>query len=409
MPIIESLLDNDFYQFTMGQVVHDHFPGVKVAYAGINRDITMELADNLDVDELREEVAAVEALVFHPAELDFLRETGLFSERYLEYLLRDFRLPPAEIETVDGKLSIRVCGPWADAILWETPMLAIVQELFARTTTERAGRDPREVAREGLRRLQAKIDLLNDHPDVQFLEFGSRRRHSAAWQREVVRTFTEQLRFGQLIGTSNVKLAFDLGLPTSGTMAHQLFMVASALEVARGSENPLAVAQNRVLDAWERQYADRSDGRMLIALTDTYGTPFFLEHFTCERAKRWTGFRQDSGNPRAEGEQFLAFYRRTGIDPAEKLLLPSDGLTVDAMVDLSKRFHPVIPTRFGWGTEATNDLGTPVINMVMKPVEADGHPVVKLSNTLGKATGDPDAINRYLELSDYWAHETVRH
>ena len=32
-PIINSLLDSDFYKFTMGQVVFFHYPGIKVRFA----------------------------------------------------------------------------------------------------------------------------------------------------------------------------------------------------------------------------------------------------------------------------------------------------------------------------------------------------------------------------------------
>jgi nicotinate phosphoribosyltransferase len=412
MPIIESLLDNDLYQFTMGQVIHGGFGDVRhdaeVVYEVINRNATVELAEHLDLDQLREEIRAVEKLYLPEAEIQFLRETGIFGEEYLQYLRRGFVLPPVDVRVVKDRLQIRTVGPWVDGVLWETPLLALIQELFFRSVLNRDGLEMQGICEQGLGLLQTKIDALNQHRHLEFLEFGTRRRFSADWQREVVRTLGEQLRFGQMIGTSNVKLAFDMGIPTSGTMAHQLFMVASALAVGEGRTHPLVHAQNEVLDAWEAQYADVDDGRLLVALPDTYGSAFFLRHFGRERAERWRGFRQDSGDPIRAGEAVVQFYRDWEIQPAEKLLLPSDGLDVGLMIGLFSHFNPTIPTKFGIGTNLTNDMGIPTMSLVMKPVEVNGQPVVKLSDNIAKATGDPEAIKQYLELAGHGSAQATR-
>jgi nicotinate phosphoribosyltransferase len=48
---------------------------------------------------------------------------------------------------------------------------------------------------------------------------------------------------------------------------------------------------------------------------------------------------------------------------------------------------------FGIGTHFTNDFdGSPALNMVIKLRSIDNVQVVKLSDDLGKATGDADAL-----------------
>jgi nicotinate phosphoribosyltransferase len=122
---------------------------------------------------------------------------------------------------------------------------------------------------------------------------------------------------------------------------------------------------------------------------------------TAKEANEWKGFRQDSGDPIQIGEIGTQFYKSCGIDPTEKLIVFSDGLDVNQMCRVADHFKGRIRCTFGWGTNLTNDLGFEPISIVIKPVEANGHPVVKLSDNIAKATGDPVEITRAKVLTRY--------
>jgi nicotinate phosphoribosyltransferase len=143
-----------------------------------------------------------------------------------------------------------------------------------------------------------------------------------------------------------------------------------------------------------------------VALPDAFGTKAFLRDAP-DWVADWTGFRPDSLPPIEAGEQILRWWQSHGRDPRGKLLIFSDGMTVDAIEEAYHHFHGRVRLSFGWGTHLTNDFrgcapfdtkGFDPLSIVCKVVEADGRPVVKLSDNPAKATGDPAAIARYLRL-----------
>src|SRR5262245_40756698 len=136
MPIIQSLLDLDFYKFTMGQMVFLKYRDVPVVYSLVNRTRKVRLADFIDERELREELDHVRSLRLNHSELHYLRGTNeygerMFRESYLEFL-RGLELTPYELEEVDGSFRLLFRGPWSKAIYWETIALSIVNELYNR-------------------------------------------------------------------------------------------------------------------------------------------------------------------------------------------------------------------------------------------------------------------------------------
>jgi nicotinate phosphoribosyltransferase len=121
----------------------------------------------------------------------------------------------------------------------------------------------------------------------------------------------------------------------------------------------------------------------------------------------WTGFRLDSKEPHAAGDEVIAWYARRGQDPRKKRCMFSDGLEVDLMIDLHKTFRGRVREAFGWGTLATNDfrgchprgLNTlDPISLVCKVTAANGRTAVKLSDNPAKATGTPQEIAHYSRI-----------
>jgi nicotinate phosphoribosyltransferase len=399
MPIIQSLLDTDFYKFTMGHWVFKRYPDVPVRYAFTNRTARVRLADYIDAADLRRELDHVRTLRVNPSELHYLRGTneygaGIFSEAYLQFL-QTLRLPPYELACVDGTYQLEFSGAWSEAIYWETLALSIINELYYRTLLARLSAFERDaVMATGTLRLADKIQLLRTRPDITFSDFGTRRRFSGSWQAYVVRALAQEIP-AQLLGTSNTALAMQYGLLPVGTLAHEMFMVMAG--IMADHDDTIRASHNRVLQEWWAEYGPG----LSIALTDTYGSAFFFRDMTAEQARLWKGLRQDSGDPMAFGEQAIAFFERHGIDPRDKLIVFSDGLDLDTISKLADHFAGRIRVSFGWGTNLTNDLGLAALSLVIKVVEANGQRTVKLSDNLAKATGEAHDIERFKRIFGY--------
>jgi nicotinate phosphoribosyltransferase len=402
MPIIQSLLDLDFYKFTMGQLVFLEYRDVPVVYSLVNRTRKVRLAEFIDEGELRAELDHARSLRLNNSELHYLRGTNeygdrMFRESYLEFL-RELSLPPYDLEEVDGSFRLQFDGEWSRAIYWETVALSIVNELYNRSLMKTLSSFEKDlVFARGKIRLAEKIRVLRGRPEISFVDFGTRRRFSRDWQHYVDRSLAEEMP-QQFLGTSSTESAMLHGLVPMGTSAHELTMVMSG--IMHDSDDLIRASHNRVLKDWWELYG----WGLSVAVTDTYGSEFFFRDMDPEQARAWKGLRHDSGDPFEFGEKAIRFYQEQGIDPREKLLIFSDGLELQTILALSKRFHGRIKLSFGWGTNLTNDLGFEPISIVVKAVEANGHRTVKLSDNLAKATGSREDIERFKRIFGH-SHE----
>ena len=408
-PIITSLLEADFYKFTMAQLAFKRFPDAQVRYGFKNRTKGVALAEHVPIERLREEIEHVRTLRFTEEELAFLRTCPrlpekLFAEEFLSFL-GGLRMPEVLIEQDGGDYRIETAGKWPEAIFWETLILNLVNELYFRAKLEQDGvnEDAERLEafwRGGAERLRDKIARFKLLPDAHVMEFGNRRRFSRSWQETVVNYLMDECPT-QLIGTSNVRLAMAYGLKPSGTFAHEMYMIYSGL--FRGSEEELRSSHNLVLRHWWEEYG----APLSVALTDTYGSGFFFRDMTPEQAAAWKWLRHDSGDPIAFGERAIAFYEGLGIDAKEKGIVYSDGLDIDVIERIHARFHGRIGLVYGWGTNLTNDLGYKALSLVMKAIEANGNRLVKLSDNPEKATGPADLVELFKRLFGYEEGERV--
>ena len=104
-----------------------------------------------------------------------------------------------------------------------------------------------------------------------------------------------------------------------------------------------------------------------------------------------------------------------GEDPTKKLVIFSDGLDVDKIIELHAKFSDRVNVSFGWGTLLTNDFrglvtndGLAPFSLVCKAVSANGRPTVKLSDNPVKAMGPKDEIERYKRVFGVGEQERVR-
>jgi nicotinate phosphoribosyltransferase len=383
--IITSLLDTDLYKFTMMQAVLHQFPGAQVEYRFKCRNPGVVLAPM--VNEIREEIRSLCSLRFQDAELAWLRELRFIKSDFVDFLGL-FKLNEKYIDVqprLDGEIDIVIQGPWLHTILFEIPVLAIVNEVYFRNTQ----RVPNFV--EGRNRLAIKVQQLKD-PSLQELriaDYGTRRRFSRAWHEEVLRVLSDQLGTvpaGQFAGTSNVLWAMKLGLTPLGTMAHEYLQACQSLGPR------LRDSQVFGFESWAREYR----GDLGIALSDVYGIEPFLRDFDMYFCKLFDGARHDSGDPFAWGERMIAHYRRNRVDPLTKTLIFSDGLTIPRTIELFNQFHGRTQLAFGVGTNLTNDLGYEPLQIVIKMVRCNGQPVAKLSDTPAKNMCEDEKYLAYL-------------
>ncbi|RFF30792.1 nicotinate phosphoribosyltransferase [Wenzhouxiangella sediminis] len=367
--IIESLLDTDIYKYSMMQAVLHQFPGAEVEYQFKCRS---EGADLRPIrQDLEREIEHLCSLKLGPEELNFLSSLRYMKPDFIEFL-RLFHLQSrfVDIGEEDGQLSIRIRGPWLHTILFEVPVLAIISELYSRHSW------PDHELDKGRERLERKIEQVRelDRPgEFVFADFGTRRRFSRDWHEEVVGKFAREIP-GSFRGTSNVRLAKELGLVPIGTMAHEFVQACQALGPR------LAETQRFAFEVWAREYR----GDLGIALSDTYSLDAFLRDFDMYFCKLFDGARQDSGDPMEWGEAMIAHYEENRVDPKSRNLIFSDSLTIPRAAEIWQRFRDRINVSFGIGTNLTHDTGVKPANIVIKMTECNGQPVVKLSDSPGK-------------------------
>lgn len=382
--IIQSLLDTDLYKFTMMQVVLHQFPGAQVEYRFKCRNPGVDLRPF--VDEIRDEVNQLCTLRFAEDELEYLRALRFIKSDFVDFLglfqlnRKYISITPSPKD--NGEIEIVIKGPWLHTILFEIPVLAIVNEVYFRRTQLQPDLE------QGRERLRAKMALLLEQshaPDLHIADYGTRRRFSREWQAEVLATLKDELG-PMLAGTSNVMFAKEQGLIPLGTMAHEYLQACQALGPR------LRDSQTFGFEMWAKEYR----GDLGIALSDVYGMSAFLRDFDLYFCKLFDGARHDSGDPVVWGERLIDHYEKNRIDPRTKTLVFSDSLTFPKVIELYQRFSGRARVAFGVGTNLTNDLGYTPLQIVIKMVRANGQPVAKLSDSPEKNMCEDKAYLAYL-------------
>ncbi len=408
-PIVRSLIDTDFYKLLMCQSVFRNKPDTQVTFSLINRSTHIPLATLIDEGELREQLDHIRSLSLSRGESTWMRGNTFYGKRQMftsEFMdwFEALRLPPYHLERRGDQYELTFEGSWPEVMLWEIPALAVLMELRGRAVLNDMGRFELQVLyARAMTKLWEKIQRLKGHDGIRVADFGTRRRHSFLWQDWCVQAMGEGLE-GAFAGTSNCLIAKNRDLEAIGTNAHELPMVYSALAT---DDAALARAPYDVLQDWQEEH----DGNLRVILPDTYGTQGFLDNAP-DWLAGWTGIRIDSGDPAAGAETAINWWQKRGEDPRDKLVIFSDGLDADKIVELHKQFAGRVRVSFGWGTMLTNDFKglTPddrlaPFSLVCKAVSANGRPTVKLSDNPNKAMGPSGEIERYKRVFGVGAQE----
>ena len=382
MAIIQSVLDTDLYKFTTSYAYSKLYPRAYGQFRFIDRGKTTYPQGF--AEELKKEIQEMSKLSLTKDEASFLyRELPYLPPTYIDFV-RGFRFDPEEVKVeqdAEGHLSIIAEGLLYRVTLWETPILALVSELYYKMLGAQPDMEYTE------RTIISKARKLAEH-GITFSMFGMRRRFSAAIEDRVTELLKEHAA-GYLFGTSNVYYAYKHGLRVSGTHPHEWIQFHGAMFGYK-------MANYMAMEDWINVY----DGDLGTVLTDTYTTDVFMRNFSKKHAMLFTSLRHDSGDPLQFTEKVIARYRELRVDPTIKYIIFSDGLDPERAIEIANYCKGRIGASFGIGTNFSNDVGNGVrpINIVMKlwkckmTEKEHWNPCVKLSDVDGKHTGEPEEI-----------------
>ncbi|CAI7663638.1 unnamed protein product [Penicillium palitans] len=428
---VTSLLDTDLYKLTMQCAVLKYFPDVYVTYGYTNRTPHMKLQRGA-YKWLLEQMDKLAVIRVTPEEREWLRQKCPYlNDEYLNFL-ETFHLRPSEqikIKFVpdedtgndddQGNVEYLVEGLWLDTILYEIPLLALTSQAYFMFTDKDWDYENQEE-----KAYQKGCTLLQN--GCVFSEFGSRRRRDYHTQDLVMQGLCRAAEEGKkqgwpgvMAGTSNVHFAMKYNKGAVGTVAHEWYMTIAAITDDYQKANELA------LSYWLGCFGE---GVLGIALTDTFGTPAFLDAFrkpisvpnqkgdinssTTTYAQSYAGVRQDSGDPAFFVKLVRDFYDSQGITDTKTVVF-SDSLDIEHCLEYKAiaekaGFNPT----FGVGTFFTNDFITKStgkkskpLNIVIKIATANGSPAVKLSDNLGKNMGDSAKVQEVKKKLGYVEHE----
>ena len=382
MPIIQSVLDTDLYKFTTSYAYSKLYPRAYGQFRFIDRGKTRYPQGFADA--LKKELQAMSELALTKDEANFLsRELPYLPPTYIDFV-RGFRFDPEELQVTqdeEGYLSIVAEGLLYRVTLWETPILALVSELYYQIMGQKPDLAYTE---ETIIRKAKQLSEAN----ITFSMFGMRRRFSAAIE-DLVTKLLKEHSGENFFGTSNVYFAYKHGLRVSGTHPHEWHQFHGAMFGYK-------MANYMAMEDWINVY----DGDLGTVLTDTYTTDVFMRNFSKKHAMLFTSLRHDSGDPLCFTEKVIARYRELRVDPTIKYIIFSDSLDPERAIEIANYCRGRIGASFGIGTNLSNDVGNGVrpMNIVMKlwkckmTEKERWHPCVKLSDVDGKHTGEPEEI-----------------
>lgn len=291
----------------------------------------------------------------------------------------------------EGHLHIEIEGSWADTILLEVKILAMISELYYMFTGECRRFDYNAYYAKTYRKAERLLEA-----GCVYSDFGTRRRASLEAEDTVVRAMRDCAGKhqwpGRFVGTSNIYLAMKYDLIPVGTMAHEFICAIG------GMYGP-QMANHIAMDCWRNTFR----GALGTFLYDSFGWDIFSLNFSEDFANLFKGLRVDSGDNREQLMRIVEKYRSLGIDPRTKQVIFSNALNVDEAISIQSYAVEYCQPSFGIGTHFTNDFdGVKPMNIVIKLIAAKiteswafYNDTCKLSEDTGKHTGKPEVVKRF--------------
>ncbi len=391
--IINHFTADDLYKFSMCCAVIDNFPRAQVKYEFTDR--ANRVYPEGFADELMRQIEALEGVLMTDDEIDFMRSRCCYIPSWFYTYLKGYRFKKEWVKAWqddDGHLNIHFEGNWADTILLEVKVLAIVSELYYIMTDQSHKLDLRAYYQYTRGKARRMLDA-----GCVFSDFGTRRRFSFETEDVVVQALKDEYianpGTGLVVGTSNIFLAMKHDLLPVGTMAHEYVCAIG------GMYGP-QMANHIAMDTWRKTFR----GALGTYLYDSFGWDIFSHNFSEDFANQFKGLRVDSGDNYEQLDKIVEKYHSLGIDPRGKQIIFSNALDVDRAIAIQQYAKDFCRPSFGIGTHFTNDIeGVSPMNIVIKLIAAkitESWPyyndTCKISEDRGKYTGKPEVIARFL-------------
>ena len=392
--IIRHFTDDDLYKFTMCCAVIDNFPRAQVKYTFTDRDDTVYPEGF--AQELTAQIAALESVVITEEEIDFMRRRCNYIPGWFYTYLKGYRFNSRCVKAWqdgEGHLYVDIEGSWADTILFEVKILAIISELYYILTGQDRCFDYKAYYEKSYGKGRRLLEA-----GCIYSDFGTRRRASFEAEDTVVRAMKDAARSGEwegrFVGTSNVYLAMKHDVLPVGTMAHEFICAIG------GMYGP-QMANHIAMDLWRNTFR----GALGTYLYDSFGWDIFSMNFSEDFANLFKGLRVDSGDNYGELMKIVEKYRSLGIDPRTKQVIFSNALDTAAAIEIQQYAKEYCQPSFGIGTHFTNDFdGVKPMNIVIKLIAAKiteswsfYNDTCKISEDEGKHTGNPEVVRRFME------------
>ncbi|MFX0004462.1 MAG: nicotinate phosphoribosyltransferase [Promethearchaeota archaeon] len=343
---LNMILATDFYQLTMGAAYYQY--NVENGIDEKEDIATFELfirkfprnRNYLIFAGLEQAIQYLLNARFTERTIEFLREKPVFKNidsSFFEEYLPNFKFNIDIWAMREGNFFfpnepiIRVQGPMFHAQIVETYLLNVIN--FQTIIASKASR------------------IKNIAPDKLLLEFGTRRSHSP-----LAGVYTARASYiAGFNGTSNVLADLELGINSSGTMAHSF--------VQKFDDE---------LDSFNSYY--KIYGKDSILLIDTYDTEKAAQKST-KFGNNIRGVRIDSGDLIEHAKKVRKILDSNGCE--EVLIVASSDLNEYKIQEIIDQKAPI--DAFGVGTELATSRDDPTIAGVYKLVEYNGIPRIKIS------------------------------
>ena len=396
--IINHFTDDDLYKLSMCCAVIDNFPRAQVKYQFVDRNDTVYPIGF--AYELKRQIALLENVTITDKEIDFLRRKCSFIPEWFYTYLKGYRFNHEWVKAWQddkGLLHIEFEGCWADTILLEVKVLAIISELYYIMTNQTDKLNYEEYYDKAYHKAERLLKA-----GCVFSDFGTRRRASFEAEETAIRAMKDCYNShkwkGKFVGTSNVYLAMKYNLVPVGTMAHEFICAIGGMY---GPQMANHIAMNR----WRNTFR----GALGTYLYDSFGWDIFDHNFSEDFANQFKGLRVDSGNNFEQLHKIVKKYQSLGIDPRTKQIIFSNALDTDRAIEIQQYAQKLCQPSFGIGTHFTNDFeGVEPMNIVIKLIAAKiteswsfYNDTCKISEDKGKHTGKPEVIKRFMEAIHY--------
>lgn len=349
---INMTMLTDFYELTMANGYYEKGLKNQIAYFDMFFRKIPDGGGFAITAGLEQLIQCLQSLRFERADIEYLKDKGIFSDGFLDYLSNfefqcDVFAVPEGTPVFPGEPLITVKGPVIQAQFIETILLLVMnyQSLIA----TKANRIVRAAEGRGI------------------MEFGTRRAHGSSSAVYGARA----AYIAGCTGTSCVIAGRDYGIPAMGTMAHSWVQMFES--------------EYDAFKAYARLYPDNC-----ILLVDTYntlksGVPNAIKVFKEIKPKKM-GIRIDSGDITYLSKRARRMMDEAGLSGCD--IVVSNSFDEHLIRDVIRQGASI--NSFGVGERLITARSEPVFGGVYKMVaiEKDGKivPKIKISDNIEKIT-----------------------